>query len=97
MQRRGGGVGAAERRRATLCTASCSGAGAAYSGVRRGGGVGTAWGRHIYGGGKGMARGRRGAVGSGPRYQILSHVFACCSSKKKHGHARIARETCKKV
>ena len=29
-------------------------------------------------------------VGSGPRYQILLHVFARCSSKKTHGHARIA-------
>ena len=33
------------------------------------------------------------ALGSGPRYQILSHVFARCASQKTHGHARIARET----
>ena len=33
----------------------------------------------------------RGQLGSGPRYQILSHVFACCASQKTHGHARIAR------
>ena len=33
------------------------------------------------------------AIGSGPRYQILSHVFARGVSQKKHGHARIARET----
>ena len=32
-------------------------------------------------------------LGSGPRYQILSHVFARCASQKTHGHARIARET----
>ena len=41
-----------------------------------------------------------GGVGSGPRYQILSHVFARCVSKKEHWHARIARAsraTCKKV
>ena len=31
------------------------------------------------------------ALGSGPRYQILSHVFARCASQKTHGHARIAR------
>ena len=30
-------------------------------------------------------------LGSGPRYQILSHVFARCASQKTHGHARIAR------
>ena len=34
-------------------------------------------------------------VGSGPRYQILSHVFARCASQTTHGHARIARvRTC---
>ena len=33
------------------------------------------------------------AIGSGPRFQILSHVFACCTSQKTHWHARIARET----
>ena len=33
------------------------------------------------------------ALGSGPRYQILSPVFARCASQKTHGHARIARET----
>ena len=33
-------------------------------------------------------RGR--TVGSGPRYQILSHVFARCPSQKTYGHARIA-------
>ena len=32
------------------------------------------------------------AVGSGPRYQILSHVFARCASQKTHWHTRIARE-----
>ena len=32
-------------------------------------------------------------IGSGPRCQILSHVFAGCASQKTHGHARIARET----
>ena len=32
-------------------------------------------------------------LGSGPRYQILSHVFARCASLKTHGHARIARDT----
>ena len=32
-------------------------------------------------------------VGSGPRYQILSLVFARCASQKTHRHARIARET----
>ena len=32
------------------------------------------------------------AMGSGPRYQILSHFFARCASKRK-GHARIARGT----
>ena len=31
------------------------------------------------------------AVGSGPRYQILLHVFARCTSQKTHGHAIIAR------
>ena len=31
------------------------------------------------------------SLGSGPRYQILSHVFARCASQKTHGHARIAR------
>ena len=33
-------------------------------------------------------------LGSGQRYQILSHVFARCASQKTHwhGHARIARE-----
>ena len=50
-------------------------------------------------------------LGSGPRYQVLSHVFAHCASQKTHGHARIAcvsrailaetrfltRATCKKV
>ena len=30
------------------------------------------------------------AVGSGPRYQILSHVFSRCASQKTHGHARNA-------
>ena len=30
-------------------------------------------------------------VGSGHRYQILSHVFARCSSRRIYGHARIAR------
>ena len=30
-------------------------------------------------------------VGSSPRYQILSHVFARCASHTTHGHARIAR------
>ena len=29
--------------------------------------------------------------GSGPRHQVLTHVFARCTSKKTHGHARIAR------
>ena len=36
------------------------------------------------------------SLGSGPRYQILSHVFARCASQKTHGHmghARIARES----
>ena len=33
------------------------------------------------------------SVGSGPRYQILSHVFGRCASQTTHGHARIARET----
>ena len=33
------------------------------------------------------------AIGSGPRYQILSHVFARCVSQKTYGHARIARES----
>ena len=32
-------------------------------------------------------------LGSGQRYQILSHVFARCMSQKTHWHARIARET----
>ena len=32
-------------------------------------------------------------LGSGPRYQILSHVFARCASKKKYWHARIACKT----
>ena len=32
-------------------------------------------------------------VGSGRRYQILSHVFARFASQKTHGHVRIARET----
>ena len=32
------------------------------------------------------------ALGSGPRYQILSHVFARCASQKTYGHARIARD-----
>ena len=32
-------------------------------------------------------------LGSGPRYQILSHVFACCASQKTQGQKRIARET----
>ena len=36
-------------------------------------------------------------LGSGPMYQILLHVFALCASQKTHGHARIARATCKKV
>ena len=27
-------------------------------------------------------------IGSGPRYQILSHVFARCASQKTYGHAR---------
>ena len=36
---------------------------------------------------------REGAVGSGPRYQILSHVFARCTSKKNYGRARIARDS----
>ena len=31
------------------------------------------------------------ALGSGPRYQILSHVFGRCASQTTHGHARIAR------
>ena len=31
------------------------------------------------------------SLGSGPRYQILSHVFAHCASQTTHGHARIAR------
>ena len=30
-------------------------------------------------------------LGSGPRYQILSHGFARCASQKTHEHARIAR------
>ena len=30
-------------------------------------------------------------VGSGPRYQILSHIFARCTSQNTHGHARITR------
>ena len=29
-------------------------------------------------------------IGSGPRHQILSHVFARCASQKTYGHARIA-------
>ena len=33
----------------------------------------------------------RPRVGGGPRYQILSHIFARCVSQKTHGHARIAR------
>ena len=33
---------------------------------------------------------QRWQVGSGPRYQISSHVFARCASQKTHGHARIA-------
>ena len=33
----------------------------------------------------------QGGLGSGPRHQILSHVFARCASQKTHGHARIAR------
>ena len=33
------------------------------------------------------------AIGSGPRYQILSHVFARCVSQKTYGHARIARDS----
>ena len=33
------------------------------------------------------------AVGSGPRYQILSHVFARCATEKTYGHARIARDS----
>ena len=31
-------------------------------------------------------------LGSGPRFQILSHIFARCSSQTTHGHARIARK-----
>ena len=30
-------------------------------------------------------------VGSGLRYQILLHIFACCASPKPYGHVRIAR------
>ena len=33
-------------------------------------------------------------LGSGPRYQILSHVFARCASQRTHGHAKIARISC---
>ena len=35
------------------------------------------------------------ALGSGPRYQILSHVFACCTSQKTYsdGHVRITRDS----
>ena len=36
---------------------------------------------------------RSGGLGSGPRYQILSHVFGRCASQTTHCHARIARET----
>ena len=36
---------------------------------------------------------QQGELGSGPRYQILSHVFARCVSQKTHGHARIARDS----
>ena len=31
-----------------------------------------------------------GTLGSGPRYQILSHVFARCASQKTYCHARFA-------
>ena len=31
------------------------------------------------------------SIGSGPRYQILSHVSARCASQTTHGHARVAR------
>ena len=44
--------------------------------------------------GEGLGEGEgegEGEVGSGPRFQILSHVFARCASQKTHGHARIAR------
>ena len=30
-------------------------------------------------------------VGSGLRYQILLHVFACCANQKTHRHTRIAQ------
>ena len=35
------------------------------------------------------------SIGSGPRYQILSHVFARCAtaSQKTYGHARITRDS----
>ena len=36
---------------------------------------------------------QNGKLGSGPRYQILSQVFAHCASQKTHWHARIARKT----
>ena len=41
-------------------------------------------------GGGEHARGCK-ALGSGKRYQILSHVFARCASQTTHGHARITR------
>ena len=31
------------------------------------------------------------AIGSGQRFQILSHVFSRCASQTTHGHAKIAR------
>ena len=37
----------------------------------------------------GVKGGCWGKVGSGRRYQVLSHVFARCASQKTHGHARI--------
>ena len=36
-------------------------------------------------------------LGSGQRYQILSHVFARCASQKTHWHARIAHFSRKSV
>ena len=38
-----------------------------------------------------LAADKQWALGSGPRYQILSHIFARCASQKTHEHARIAR------
>ena len=42
---------------------------------------------------RGVEMGPWGPLGSGPRCQVLSHVFARCASQKTYGHARIARDS----